>query len=216
MTATVVLTEGSAPGTPAANTHSLYVDASGKWHTVSDGGVDKTLAITTDTLLPSTGSLANAKLADMAQSTIKGRAAAAGTGVPVDLTDAQVATILSSSLSLPETDAAWTAATLEANYVTTGTLQPTFLTGYAVPGYRKVAGVICLRGAARCTGAGALMFTLPTGYRPEYDTIFLVPATSGSVTLRYVFVYTNGEIHTAAETGYTYHLDSVRFALAGA
>lgn len=195
----------------------MYVDAGGNFHIISDGGTDKTLAITTDTLLPATGSLANAKLANMAQSTIKGRAAAASTGVPVDLTDAQVATILSSSLSLPETDATWTAATLESNYVTTGTLQSTVLSGYAVPGYRKVAGVICLRGAARCTGAGAKMFTLPTGYRPEYDTIFAVPCMNSSAAgVRYIYIYTNGEVHTSELTNYTYHLDSVRFALAGA
>lgn len=40
------------------------------------------------------GSITNAKLADMAQSTIKGRAAAAGTGVPVDLSTSQVKTML--------------------------------------------------------------------------------------------------------------------------
>lgn len=38
--------------------------------------------------------ITNAKIANMAQSTIKGRAAAAGTGVPTDLTAAQVKTIL--------------------------------------------------------------------------------------------------------------------------
>lgn len=38
--------------------------------------------------------ITNAKLAQMAQSTIKGRAAAAGTGDPVDLSAAQVKTIL--------------------------------------------------------------------------------------------------------------------------
>lgn len=40
------------------------------------------------------GSVTNAMLANMAQSTIKGRTAGAGTGVPVDLTVAQVKTIL--------------------------------------------------------------------------------------------------------------------------
>jgi len=40
------------------------------------------------------GSITNAKLANMAQSTIKGRAAGAGTGVPVDLSAAQVKTLL--------------------------------------------------------------------------------------------------------------------------
>lgn len=39
-------------------------------------------------------SVANSFLADMAQATIKGRAAAAGTGVPTDLSGAQVATII--------------------------------------------------------------------------------------------------------------------------
>ena len=40
------------------------------------------------------GSVANSKLADMAQGTLKGRAAGAGTGPPVDLTDAQLRTII--------------------------------------------------------------------------------------------------------------------------
>jgi hypothetical protein len=39
------------------------------------------------------GSLTNAKLANMAQATVKGRASGAGTGVPSDLTAAQVAVI---------------------------------------------------------------------------------------------------------------------------
>ena len=40
------------------------------------------------------GSVTNAKLADMAQSTIKGRASGAGTGAPVDLTEAQTRAII--------------------------------------------------------------------------------------------------------------------------
>ena len=40
------------------------------------------------------GSVANSKLADMAQGTLKGRAAGAGTGSPVDVTDAQLRTII--------------------------------------------------------------------------------------------------------------------------
>lgn len=42
----------------------------------------------------SDGSVSNAKLADMAQATIKGRQAGSGTGVPEDLTAAQVITAL--------------------------------------------------------------------------------------------------------------------------
>src|SRR6266545_4539242 len=40
-----------------------------------------------------------AKLANMGQATIKGRASGAGTGVPVDLTRAQVSTILAQSVT---------------------------------------------------------------------------------------------------------------------
>lgn len=43
------------------------------------------------------GSVTNAKLANMAQATFKGRAAAAGTGSPTDLTAAQASTILTDS-----------------------------------------------------------------------------------------------------------------------
>jgi hypothetical protein len=43
---------------------------------------------------PADNSITNAKLADMAQSTIKGRAAGAGTGDPTDLTAAQATAIL--------------------------------------------------------------------------------------------------------------------------
>jgi hypothetical protein len=46
----------------------------------------------TVTFAPVDASLANAKLANMAEATIKGRAAAAGAGAPVDLTAAQVRT----------------------------------------------------------------------------------------------------------------------------
>lgn len=43
--------------------------------------------------------VANTQLANMAQATIKGRASGAGTGDPTDLSAAQVATIINSSLS---------------------------------------------------------------------------------------------------------------------
>lgn len=43
---------------------------------------------------PAAGSITNAQLADMAQSTIKGRAVGAGTGVPQDLTNVQATAIL--------------------------------------------------------------------------------------------------------------------------
>lgn len=59
----------------------------------------------------SDGSITNAKLADMAQSTIKGRESGAGTGVPVDLSKAQVLTILNVEDGADVTDEANVAAT---------------------------------------------------------------------------------------------------------
>jgi hypothetical protein len=53
----------------------------------NDGAGTETASVIDD-------SISNAKLANMAQSTIKGRASGAGTGDPTDLTDAQVRTIL--------------------------------------------------------------------------------------------------------------------------
>lgn len=49
-------------------------------------------------------SITNAKLANMVQATIKGRASGAGTGVPVDLTAAQVAAIVAANDTFIEAD----------------------------------------------------------------------------------------------------------------
>ena len=62
-----------------------------------------------ETLTFNLGTVANADLADMVQATIKGRAAAAGTGVPVDLTATEVRT-LADVYSTGEADAAIGAA----------------------------------------------------------------------------------------------------------
>ena len=62
-----------------------------------------------ETLTLNLGTVANANLADMVQATIKGRAAAAGTGVPVDLTATEVRT-LADVYSTGEADAAIGAA----------------------------------------------------------------------------------------------------------
>lgn len=70
--------------------------------------VDGTPSLTPDLVA---GSVANAYLANMAQSTIKGRAAAAGTGVPVDLTATQVRTILDTNTT-PSTQTFGDAATV--------------------------------------------------------------------------------------------------------
>jgi hypothetical protein len=62
--------------------------------TFVDAGAGSTLTISADEVTVGDGDITNAKLADMAQDTIKGRASGAGTGVPVDLTATQATAIL--------------------------------------------------------------------------------------------------------------------------
>jgi hypothetical protein len=62
--------------------------------TIVDGGAGSTITIAADDVTVGDGDVTNAKLADMAQDTIKGRASGAGTGAPVDLTATQATAIL--------------------------------------------------------------------------------------------------------------------------
>ncbi len=227
MAAVLNLAEGAAPSTPGAATHSLYVDTSGNFHTLSDGGVDKTLANTdiafvtaniTD-LNVTTGKLAdaavtNAKLADMAEATIKGRAAAAGTGVPTDLTAAQLATILAAYLVGGTTDAAWTDVASFGTYWTAGgTEYPTGAT-YAAPGYRLVSGVVYLRGAVGITAnTSSAVFTLPEGYRPASRSVFAIGiAGPSTLTTEALYIEADGRVLIPDDAlSTTYHLDSISF-----
>lgn len=71
------------------------VNVSSGTATLGDGDYGDITASGTGTVLTiDPGVVTNAKSADMAQSTIKGRASGAGTGVPTDLTPAQVRTII--------------------------------------------------------------------------------------------------------------------------
>lgn len=75
-----------------ANADTSYVS------TVDAGGTVGTTTVSWSPVGSSVadGSISNAKLADMAQATVKGRAVGAGTGAPVDLTAAQVKAIVDS------------------------------------------------------------------------------------------------------------------------
>lgn len=84
--------------TAAALTTAIPIGSKGWWAIIEDGSViyiwnvaDEEWA-TGSGAIPA-GSVTNAMLADMAQSTIKGRATGAGTGSPQDLTGAQVVAI---------------------------------------------------------------------------------------------------------------------------
>lgn len=76
---------------------SEFAGASGGWlgGAVLDGDKgDITVTVSGTVWTIDAGVVTNAKLANMAQSTIKGRAAGAGTGAPVDLTATQATAIL--------------------------------------------------------------------------------------------------------------------------
>ncbi len=214
MTAIINMAEGAAPSTPAAGTHTIYVDVSGNFHTLSDAGVDATLATTAIALVTANvadEAITNAKLAHMAQATIKGRNAGEGTGDADDLTSAEVAAMLTGQFT-PFGDADWTALTLATGF----SVSDQYPSGhtYAAPGYRNVNGVIYLRGAARCTTASYYtVATLPTGYRPSADGLYAaaVSNTSDALSTTYVWVYATGEIVTLGVNTNTYHLDNINF-----
>lgn len=73
---------------------SATVDAPSIDVTITEGAISVSVAVAGGSSVPADASITNAKLANMAQATIKGRAAGAGAGVPVDLTASQVRTIL--------------------------------------------------------------------------------------------------------------------------
>lgn len=216
MTAIINFAEGAAPSTPAAGTHTIYFSEDGALHTLSDAGVDATLATTAIELVTANvadEAITNAKLAHMAESTIKGRAAAAGTGDATDLSVAQVATLLEGQFT-PYGDAAWTTVTLATGYsMTPADLYPASHT-YAEPAYRKIGGVVYLRGAARCTTAGYFtLATLPAGYRPANDAMFVghSATTTGTNAETMIWIYTDGQIVTTGGNIATFHLDGICF-----
>jgi hypothetical protein len=216
MAAVLNMAEGSAPSTPAAGTHSMYVDTSGNWHILDDGGIDKTLADTGITLVTANitdEAITNAKLAHMAQATVKGRAADAGTGDPVDLTGAQVAAIIVGELSFSDTG--WQTITLETMvFDTTGTRHPTALT-HTAPAYRVLNGVVFLRGSGNHIATGTA-FTLPAEARPAVDMAFITVRETSTVRgYQSVYITTAGIVTFQLNTtGYTTFLTGISFPAA--
>jgi len=88
----VVLVSGRPQEMPAGDLVPIAALASGTPDGTKFIRDDGTLVAPTATVAD--GSITNAKLANMVQATIKGRASGAGTGVPVDLTAAQTIAIL--------------------------------------------------------------------------------------------------------------------------
>lgn len=142
----------------------------------------------------------NAKLADMAQSTIKGRASGAGTGDPTDLTAAQVKTLL----AIANTDVSGlgslaTKSTIASADITDGTVANSDLTTMASltikgnPTGSTAAPSDMSLNQVRATGlpteAGPLLgfdWETSTAAPPSSQSIRLNNATPASVTVVYV------------------------------
>ena len=103
------LTSGSVP---AARVNSGTLAVARSW---AYTGGDVTSAAGSAVLTITAAAVTNAKLANMAQATFKGRAAGTGTGVPVDLTAAQAKTAL--AISTADVSGLGTMATQNANAV---------------------------------------------------------------------------------------------------
>lgn len=134
-------------------------------------------------------SITNTKLSDMAQSTIRGRAAAGGTGDPQDLTVAQVKTIL--ALSTSDISGLGTIATQNSNNVT--------ITGGSITG---ITDLVVADG-----GTGASTFTagyLKASGTSAFTTVAVasVVADIGAATSTHSHVSNiNYETHTYALLG---------------
>lgn len=136
----------------------------------------------------------NAKLANMAQATIKGRAAGAGTGDPTDLSAAQVAAIVNSS-----NVGTWTSLTLEAG---------ASASSGNTPQYRVNGDEFQLRGSIRISSAvTTLIANLPSSL-PAGRYLYVRMAQGNA------YLYLTGSalyIYSGA-TGTDYSLEGIRFS----
>lgn len=136
----------------------------------------------------------NAKLANMAQATIKGRAVGAGTGDPTDLSAAQVAALVNSA-----NVTAWSNLTLESGASASAN---------NTPQYRTIGDEFQLRGSVRISSA----VTTLVAYLPSS----LPGSRSMSVKMgfgsAYLFLTGNGLYMYSGATGTDYSLEGIRFS----
>lgn len=104
-------------------------------------------------------------------------------------------------------DSVWTTATLQNGWAPLGS-------GTFAPGYRHDGAHVELRGAAAggTTTAGTLLFTLPSGYRPQ-NTVYGSGIAAGSGL--FVFnISTAGAVQIQAGSGLTnVTFDNTRFSV---
>lgn len=108
------------------------------------------------------------------------------------------------------TNDTWTTPTLLSTWVAWGA-------PYSTAGYYKDAdGWVHLRGLIKNGVAGTVMFTLPSGYRPEFQQIRITMANTGAANImQRITLQTDGDvIHDAAGGTSWVSLDGISFRAA--
>jgi hypothetical protein len=162
--------------------------------------------------VPADGTVTNAKLADMAQATIKGRAAGAGTGDPTDLTGTQTRAIL----SMATTDAVtFESLTLNSTGLLTVGGASTTLSAINVKATaaRPYAALLTNRGAGRTYGIAIDVDAVGDGKFGLLDVtagaVRLSIDTAGAVTVPGQMIVGSFRINaapTAAAVAQTHHV----------
>jgi hypothetical protein len=81
----------------------------------------------------------------------------------------------------------------DSNWTDITSLSNGFVTGGVTPGYRKLNGVVYMRGNVHQGTGEATAFTLPEGFRPEVETVILSQKFGTSVGT-YVTILENGSV----------------------
>jgi hypothetical protein len=82
---------------------------------------------------------------------------------------------------------------VDSGWIQVPSLSNSFVSGGIAPAYRKLNGVVYVRGNAHEGTAGTTMFTLPSGYRPS-TTVVLLAQKFGTSAGTYITVNTDGTV----------------------
>ena len=152
----------------------------------------------------------NAKLADMAQATVKGRASGAGSGDPADLTPAQLAAIVAAAGVFAAAPGAWTTLPL-TNPVAYDPTNP--------PQYRLNGDVVEFRGTIDGVTGGASykVCDIPAGVKPLSGKSHSFAHINTLQQVSMMYVYNNGTISEMmiydTVAGQPYSLAAIRYSI---
>lgn len=86
-----------------------------------------------------------------------------------------------------------TASLNDSGWVGVTNLSGDFVAGSVTPGYRKLNGVVYMRGNMHQGNGEEVAFTLPEGFRPDYETVVLAQKF-GTSTGTYVTILADGSV----------------------